>query len=589
MRSIMLGNEAVARGAYEAGVRVVSSYPGTPSTEITESTARYSGIHTEWAPNEKVALEVAIGASVAGGRSMSAMKHVGLNVAADPLFTLAYTGVGAGLVVVVADDPGMHSSQNEQDSRRYAVAARVPMLEPADSAECRSFVLRAFELSERFDTPVLVRLTTRVAHSRTAVETGERLEAPLRAFVHDPAKYVMMPSNAKARRVVLESRIAELARYCEDEAESAGLHRWIRKGTRLGVVTSGIGFSYAEEALPDASILKLGMVWPVPVGLVRRFAATVDRLVVVEELDPVLETELRAAGIELEGKGLLPRIGEYSAATLRRALGDDDRKPAAFAPGSLPEAPVRPPVLCAGCPHKGVFLALARVKAVVCGDIGCYTLGALPPMKAMDTCVCMGASIGMAHGMDMAAGREFAARTIAVIGDSTFLHSGMTGLLNTVYNGGASTVLILDNSITGMTGHQQNPSTGKDIHGNAAPAVDLEALCRALGVRRVRVVDPNDTFATERALREEMAVPEPSVLIARSPCALLPDACRDDVLYRVEPSACTKCRACLKAICPAMSGGYDGPVVIDPEMCNGCGLCARFCKFDAIRKEDATS
>ena len=587
MRSIMLGNEAIARGAYEAGTRVVSSYPGTPSTEITENTARFVEIHSEWAPNEKVALEVAIGASFAGGRAMSAMKHVGLNVAADPLFTVSYTGVNAGLVVVVADDPGMHSSQNEQDSRRYAVASKVPMLEPSDSGECLDFVKRAYEISERFDTPVLLRLTTRVAHSRSTVETGERVDAPLRDFVRNPGKYVMMPSNARPRRVVVEERTRHLEEFSSNEAEKLGIHRWVRKGTALGVLTSGITFPFVLDALPDASVLKLGMVWPFPLDLIRRFAASVDRLVVVEELDPVLEEAVRAAGIPVEGKGHFSPIGEYSTGMIRRALGSGPEPSPAFHAEDLPAAPVRPPVLCAGCPHKGLFMALARLKVVVSGDIGCYTLGALPPTKAMDTCVCMGASIGMAHGMEMAAGRPFASRTVAVIGDSTFLHSGMTGLLNTVYNHGTTTTVILDNSITGMTGHQQNPSTGRDLLGNPSPSVDFEALCRALGVKRIRVVDPNDTFETEKVLKEELAAEEPSVVITRRPCVLLPGV-RGKGRYRVDPSVCTRCRACLKAMCPAMSGGTDAPVSIDPDACTGCDLCARLCKFGAIVKEEAT-
>ena len=560
MEQILLGNEAVARGASAAGVKVVSSYPGTPSTEITEAIAQETRIYSEWAPNEKVGLEVAVGASIAGARAMSCMKHVGLNVAADPLFTAAYTGVNGGLVVVVADDPGMHSSQNEQDSRHYARAAKVPMFEPADSQECQDFVQAAFALSENYDTPVMVRLTTRVAHSRAPVLLAEPGEQVLRAYQKDLNKYVMMPAMAIARHRLVEDRQSRLAA----DSAAIGRHQVMRRSADLGVVTSGIASQYVREALPDASVFKLGLVWPLPVEAIRSFAGTVKRLVVVEELDPIIETELRAAGIACDGKNLFTLQGEYSAAMLRRALTDEPDPEPALRKADLPAAPGRPPVMCAGCPHKGLFMALNRLKLIVNGDIGCYTLGALNPTNAMDTCVCMGASIGMTHGMDKATDAAFSRRTVAVIGDSTFLHSGITSLLNCVYNQSDSTVIILDNSITGMTGHQQNPSTGRDIRLQTAPAVDLAALCRALGVASVREVDPADTWQSQAAVQEETARPGVSVIIARRPCALIPAGRANPAgAARVDLARCKRCKACIRVMCPALTIGPDGYPVID--------------------------
>lgn len=577
-----MGNEAVARGAYEAGVKVVSSYPGTPSTEITEAMTRFDRVHSEWAPNEKVGLEVAIGASLAGARAMSCMKHVGLNVAADPLFTVSYTGVSGGLVIVAADDPGMHSSQNEQDSRHYARAAKVPMLEPADSQDCLDFTRRAFELSEKYDTPVMVRLTTRVAHSRSQTTLGEPLWAENKPYEKNMQKYVMMPAMAVGRHKVVEQRQQLLA-----EAVSAdpaiGCHRIESRSAALGIITSGVAYQYVRETLPDASVLKLGLVWPLPLDLIRRFAASVIRLVVVEELDPILETELRAVGIACDGKSLFSLLGEYSPAMIRAALSDQPQPVPAYQANKLTQAPGRPPVMCAGCPHKGLFLALNRLKAVVAGDIGCYTLGALNPTQAMDSCVCMGASIGMAHGMDKATGGSMSRQAVAVLGDSTFLHSGMTGLLNCVYNQSSTTIIILDNSITGMTGHQQNPATGLDLHLRPAPMVDLEALCRSLGVQSIRVVDPADMEACRRQIGQAMQEEQVSVVIARRPCALIPTGRGlPGQAVRLDQALCTRCRSCIRLMCPALTAGPDGYPQIDAATCNGCGLCVRTCRFGAL-------
>jgi indolepyruvate ferredoxin oxidoreductase alpha subunit len=581
LKEILLGNEAVAAGAYAAGVKVISSYPGTPSTEITEAAARYERIWCEWAPNEKVALEVAIGASLAGARAMTCMKHVGLNVAADPLFTSSYTGVNGGLVIIVADDPGMHSSQNEQDSRHYARAAKLPLFEPADSQECQDMVLAAFALSERFDTPVLVRLTTRVSHTRAPVALAEIQEQAVKPYQKDVRKHVMMPAMAIARHAAVEQRLVQLGL----DSASGGLHEIDLRSGKLGIVTSGIASQYVREALPDASVFKLGLVWPLPVDALRDFAARVDRLVVVEELDPVIETEMKAAGIACEGKALLTPLGEYSASLLRRDLSGQPDPESALPREQLEAAPARPPVMCAGCPHKGLFMALSRLKLIVTGDIGCYTLGAINPTNAMDTCVCMGASVGMAHGMDKATDGEFSRRTVAVIGDSTFLHSGMTGLLNSVYNRSDSTILILDNSITGMTGHQQNPATGRDIRLHEAPAVDLEALCRVLGAASVRVVDPADTWQVEQVVSEEVARSGVSVIIARRPCALIPTGKgRPENAVRLDRDRCRRCKACIRIMCPALTAGPDGYPVIDPNSCNGCGLCVRVCRFDALKR-----
>ncbi len=573
-KTLLLGNAAVARGLYEAGCRFVSSYPGTPSTEITEEAALYDEIYAEWAPNEKVALEAAFGASLSGVRSFAGMKHVGLNVAADPLFTMAYTGVNGGLVAVVADDMGMHSSQNEQDSRHYAAAAKVPMLEPSDSAECLAFAKAAYEISEQFDTPVLLRLSTRVAHSRSLVALGERAEPPRRAYEKNPQKYVMMPANARGRHVFVEKRTAALAEF----AETTPLNQVIRGSEKLGIIASGIAFCYAREAFgDDASYLKLGMIHPLPEKLIRDFAASVDRLVVIEELDDVFETQIKKLGIACEGKALFSPIGEYSAEAIRKVLLGEETE------GYQLSAPVpgRPPVLCPGCPHRGVFYVLSKMKVFVSGDIGCYTLGALPPLGALDTTLCMGASVSGLHGYVKASGGEAAKNSVAVIGDSTFIHSGITGLINIVYNQSNSTVMILDNSITGMTGHQQNPCTGLTLKNTPAYAVDLEALCRSVGVRRVTVVDPFDIDGIEAAVRAELAAEEPSVIIVRRPCALLKSVKHAPPL-KIDAEKCRRCKACMKIGCPAISFDAETGAKIDFSLCTGCGLCEKLCKFDAI-------
>ncbi len=573
-KTLLLGNAAVARGLYEAGCRFVSSYPGTPSTEITEEAALYDEIYAEWAPNEKVALEAAFGASLSGVRSFAGMKHVGLNVAADPLFTMAYTGVNGGLVAVVADDMGMHSSQNEQDSRHYAAAAKVPMLEPSDSAECLAFAKAAYEISEQFDTPVLLRLSTRVAHSRSLVALGERAEPPRRAYEKNPQKYVMMPANARGRHVFVEKRTAALAEF----AETTPLNQVIRGSEKLGIIASGIAFCYAREAFgDDASYLKLGMIHPLPEKLIRDFAASVDRLVVIEELDDVFETQIKKLGIACEGKALFSPIGEYSAEAIRKVLLGEETE------GYQLSAPVpgRPPVLCPGCPHRGVFYVLSKMKVFVSGDIGCYTLGALPPLGALDTTLCMGASVSGLHGYVKASGGEAAQNSVAVIGDSTFIHSGITGLINIVYNQSNSTVMILDNSITGMTGHQQNPCTGLTLKNTPAYAVDLEALCRSVGVRRVTVVDPFDIDGIEAAVRAELAAEEPSVIIVRRPCALLKSVKHAPPL-KIDAEKCRRCKACMKIGCPAISFDAETGAKIDFSLCTGCGLCEKLCKFDAI-------
>lgn len=583
MKQIMLGNEAVARGAYEAGVKLVSSYPGTPSTEITEVIADYKEVSCEWAPNEKVGAEVAIGASIRGARAMTCMKHVGLNVSADPLFTVAYTGVNGGLVFCVADDPGMHSSQNEQDTRNHARSAKVPVFEPSDSQECKDFAKYAFDFSEKYDTPVILRLHTRVSHSRSIVELADPNPIVVKDYVKDPAKYVMMPANAIKRHVVVEERTKKIAADSNDV--TIGLHKVEMRDTKLGIITAGASYQYVRDGVPDASVLKLGLVWPLPMDLIRDFASKVDRLVVVEELDPFIENEIKAAGIKCEGKELFTMLGEYTATMVRKALSDLPLPEAGIKTESLPTPPGRPPVLCAGCPHKGLFLALSRLKVQVMGDIGCYTLGALPPMQAVDAVICMGASVGMIHGFDKATDGADSRKTVGVIGDSTFLHSGITNLLNAVYNQSSGTLIILDNSITGMTGHQQNPSTGKNIRLEDAPAVDLEGLCKSLGVASVRVVDPVDTFGAEKVIKEELEKDVVSVIIARRPCALIPTGrAQKGIEVSVDYDKCRACGACGRVMCPALIMGDDKKPVIDPESCNNCGLCVNVCKFDALSK-----
>ena len=569
----MLGNEAVARGLYEAGCSVVSSYPGTPSTEITEYASEYGEIYSEWAPNEKVAMEVAFGAAFGGKRSFCGMKHVGLNVAADPLFTISYTGINAGMVIAVADDPGMHSSQNEQDSRHYARAAKLPMLEPSDSSECLEFTKRAFELSERFDTPVIIRTCTRVAHSQSIVETGARELPPAVPYEKKPAKYIMMPGNAKRRHPIVEERMRALAEL----SETTPMNRVEMGGTELGIITSGTCYQYAREVFGDtASILKLGLVWPLPTKLILDFASKVKKLVVIEELDGFIEDHCRKLCLEVSGKDVFPLEDEFSQNLVREKLGQSVAKIKA-----LDDAiPARPPVMCAGCPHRGIFYSLAKTKTHVIGDIGCYTLGAMAPLNAMDSTICMGASVSGLHGFNKALGEEGEKHTVGVIGDSTFMHSGITGLVDIAYNGGSSTVVILDNSITGMTGHQQNPTTGYNIKGDPAGRIDLEALCKAVGIRRVRVVDPYDIKACDEALKEELKAPEPSVIISRRPCALLKTVKAKPPLV-VNNDKCRGCRSCMKIGCPALSM-KDGRAKVDQTLCVGCAVCTQLCNFDAF-------
>lgn len=574
MKELMLGNEAVARGAYEAGVRVAVAYPGTPSTEITENMAKYSKdeVYCEWAPNEKVALEVAIGASMGGARAICCMKHVGVNVAADPLFTAAYTGVRGGLVLVAADDPGMHSSQNEQDSRFYARSAHVPMLEPADSAECREYVMRAFEISEKYDTPVMLRLVTRIAHARSLVEEGVRQEIPLKDYEKDIKKYVMMPGNAKGRHVVVEAREKKL----EEEIDALGFNRVEMADTKVGVVCSGSAYQYVKEALPNASVLKLGMVYPLPEKLIRDFASKVDQLLVVEELEPFFEDTIKAMGIPCSGKDKTGLQGELFVRKVGRLFGGE----ADCGPAETQGVPMRPPVLCPGCPHRAVFYVLKKLGLTVAADIGCYTLGAMPPLAAVDSVVCMGASIGMALGLEKARGRDFAKKTVAVIGDSTFVHSGITGLVDMVYNQGHSTVIIVDNSTTGMTGHQPNPTTGFNVRGEIAPQLDVVKLCEAIGVPSVRVVDPFNMKKLEQTIMEESEKDVPSVIIARRPCALLVK--KKTAPCAINTDKCRKCGMCMKIGCPAILKAENGQVSIDASLCNGCGLCKEMCHFGAI-------
>lgn len=571
-RVLLSGNEAVAQGAWEAGAAVGVGYPGTPSTETLERFAQLEGVYAEWAPNEKVALEVAAGASLTGKRVLVTMKHVGLNVAADPLFTIAYTGVRGGMVILVADDPGMHSSQNEQDSHNYAAFARVPMLDPSDSAEALSFTREAFELSERFDTPVLVRSTVRLSHAKTPVEPGSRIEQePASRYVADPAKWVMMPAMARQRRLVVDDRIEAVSRFAED----SDLNRAEYRQLSVGIVCSGVTYQHVREALPDASILKLGISYPLPAGLLQQFANKVDRLVVIEEADPYLFNSLSALGLK-PSQIDVPRAGELSPGAIRKAF-DLPEPELRDADTGLPP---RPPLLCPGCPHRPVFYALKKLSAVVTGDIGCYTLGALRPLAAMDTCVCMGASVGMAHGVEIAGGLD-GRPIVGVIGDSTFAHSGITGLINTVYNGGAGTIAILDNRITAMTGHQGNPINGITIQERPSHEVDLVALCEAIGVTRVRVVDPHDLDATRTALEEETAAPELSVIVFRAPCALLLKDKGDP--YAVDEDACTKCAVCVKLGCPAIGRDeHTRYAYIDTSVCTGCGQCVQVCRYDAI-------
>lgn len=589
----MSGNEAIALGAYEAGVKVASGYPGTPSTEIMENLSGYQGVYSEWAPNEKVGLEVAIGASFAGVRALATMKHVGVNVAADPLFTAAYTGVCGGLVLVSADDPEMHSSQNEQDNRNYAFAAKVPMLEPSDPSEAKDMVKLAFALSEDLDTPVMLRITTRVSHVKGVVQKGEMTASKALCGINkNPAKMVMLPTMARQRRVVIEERMTR----CREIAETADFNRIEPGDRKRGFITSGVSYLYVKEAFPEAAVLKLGMCWPLPEKKIRQFAAMVDELVIVEELDPFLETHIKSMGIACRGKDCIPNQGELNTAIVRQAI-DPDSKPELFAPVEMPN---RPPNMCAGCPHRGIFYNLARMKVFVSGDIGCYTLGFLPPLSAMDACVCMGASVSMAHGMAKALGEDGYNKVVSVIGDSTFIHSGITGLINTVYNNSASTLIILDNRITAMTGQQHNPASGYSIKGEAASSLDLEALCRAVGVKHVYKVNPHDVVETRRILKEAVELREASVVLSEAPCVLLPEMkARKPVSYFTNQENCVGCMSCIRLGCPAISWttfaegeaeqrGYrasqKGISKIDEIVCNDCGQCASLCKFNAITR-----
>jgi indolepyruvate ferredoxin oxidoreductase alpha subunit len=582
MKEILSGNEAIARGAFEAGCLVACAYPGTPSTEILENTLSYKEINSSWAPNEKVALEVAIGASFGGGRALCTMKHVGVNVAADPLFTLAYTGVRGGLVLVVADDPEMHSSQNEQDSRNYAKFAKVPMLEPSDSQECKEFTKLAFQLSEQYDTPVMLRSCTRISHGKSIVELGERVTGlPAPMLEKNPAKLVMLPGNARVRHPLVEKSLVDLS----EAGSSMPINRLELRDTSIGIITSGVCYQYVREVMPNASTLKLGLVHPLPQSMIRDFAARVDKVYVVEELDPFIELQVKAMGIEVVGKEIISLCGELTPGRVRSSFGlpQPSTTPAEKLPG-------RPPNMCPGCPHRGVFFALNQLKAYVTGDIGCYTLGFMPPLSAMDTCVCMGASIGMATGVTKVVSDEEKKKVVAVIGDSTFLHTGINGLMDMVYNNSPATVVILDNSITAMTGRQDNPASGFTLMDDPSHAINIPLLCKALGVKNIRIVNPLDLEETRRVIAEEMERPETSVVITNKPCVLIK---RDDVfqkgpVYAVNDDSCTGCRACLKIGCPAIEwrpagdGSKKGKAWIDPLLCTGCDVCRQLCKFDAI-------
>ncbi len=574
MKKLLLGNEAIARGAYEAGIKVSSAYPGTPSTEINENVATYPEIYSEWAPNEKVAVEVALGAAVSGARSMACMKHVGLNVAADPFFTATYTGINAGMVVIVADDPGMHSSQNEQDTRLLARASHAPCLDPSNSQECKDFMGIALDLSEEYDTPVLLRLTTRIAHARTLVEIGERNELPLREYVKNPKKYVSMPANMIARHLYVEERERRLA----EAASSLAINRIEWSDRSVGVITSGAAYNYVKEAMPNASVLKLGLVYPLPRKLIEEFAAGVETLYVIEDMEPFFEEIIKSWGIDCSGKDRTGVQGELFA----RKIASKFMGAPEAGPMNTPEIPLRPPVLCPGCPHRGLYYVLGKLKLTVCSDIGCYTLGALPPLNSVDTCVCMGASIGMAHGMEKARGHEQAKKTVAVLGDSTFCHSGLTGLLNMAYNRAVGTVIIADNSITGMTGHQNNPANGLDIHGEPTTQLDIVKLCESMGVASVRIVDPFNISELERVIKEETAREALSVIISRRPCALIVK--QSNVPYACDTSKCKNCGMCMRIGCPAIQK-TDCGVAIDPTQCVGCGLCEQLCRFGALHSE----
>lgn len=572
MKTLMTGNEAIARGVYEYGVSVAAAYPGTPSTEILENIAKYPEVYCQWSPNEKVAMEVGVGAAIAGARTIVTMKMVGVNVAADPLFTVSYTGTNGGLVLVSADDPGMHSSQNEQDNRLYAAFAKIPLLEPSNSQEAKDMVGLALEISETFDTPVMLRITTRIAHSISLVEQKEPMERLVKPYEKNPRKYVMLPAFGRARRLIVEERMQQLAEF----SETVAVNYIEMNDPTIGIITSGISYQYVKEALPQASILKLGMTNPMPSGLIKEFAAKVSKLYVIEELEPYMEKEIRLLGIDVIGKELFPPYGELSVRMISEKITGQEGIPLA----KPFDAPFRPPVMCPGCPHRGVFYTLKQLKLVVSGDIGCYTLGTMAPLEAMDTCICMGASIPVALGMEKAH-PEMAEKMVAVIGDSTFLHSGVTGLMDVVYNGGHTTTMILDNSTTAMTGHQENPSTGKTLMGQPAPQVDFVALCKALGVKRVTEVDPFDLKMLKEVIKTEIAAPEPSVIITKRPCALIIKTTEKPL----QVQDCKACKMCLKLGCSALSfDEVNKTTKVDQALCTACGLCLNVCKFNALRR-----
>lgn len=580
MKKILIGNAAIARGAYENGVTVATAYPGTPSTEITEEIAKFDNIDAQWSTNEKVALEIGIGASIAGARTLVSMKHVGLNVAADPFMSVSYPGVNAGLVIAVADDPGQHSSQNEQDTRYFGMAAKVPIVEPSDSQECKDFVGAALEISEEFDTPVIIRLTTRVSHSQSFVEIEDRKDIPLKDYDQNPNKYIVAPAVAKKRRVLVEDRLRKL----EEFAETTKLNTVEYKDLKIGVITSGIAYQYSKEVMPEASFLKLGLSYPLPKKKITEFINKCDKVYVIEELEPIFEEKIKSWGLDVIGKEVLPTIGELSPSIIRKAIFD--RSIEGVKANFSEEIPNRPPTLCPGCHHRGVFYILKKLKLHVSGDIGCYTLAAFDPLSAMDTSICMGASIGMALGFEKARGKDFAKKSLAVIGDSTFLHSGITGLIDVVYNQANTTTIILDNSITGMTGHQDNPSTGFDLQGQAAPKVDFEAIGRAIGVKRVKVVDAYDLDKLEEIIKEELNAEEPSLIITKRPCILVKRYDLVEEAFKINLDKCTNCKICLRIGCPAISF-KNNRMEINQLLCVGCGLCAKVCSFDAISGGEA--
>lgn len=575
-KKIMLGNEAIARGAYEAGVKVSSAYPGTPSTEISENIVKYDEIYAEWAPNEKVAMEVAIGASISGVRAMASMKMVGVNVASDPLYTVSYIGVNGGLVVVAADDPGLYSSQNEQDSRCVARVAQIPVIEPSDSGEAKEFTKLAFDLSEKYDCPIMIRTTTRLAHSQGVVELGDRVEVADKPYERSVPKNVMMPAMAKGRHVFVEKRLKDMA----EDACTLSINKVEYNDKKIGIITSGIPYQYVKEAIPNASVLKLGLVHPLPKKLIEEFAANVETLYIVEELEPLIEEQVKSWGIACHGKDILTVQGEYSANMLKKAILGEEIK--TEEPATVP---ARPPILCPGCPHRSTFTVLNELKIHAAGDIGCYTLGAVAPLNVIDTTVCMGSSISTLHGMEKAKGKEYIKNWVAVIGDSTFLHTGINSLMNMVYNKATGTVIIVDNSTTGMTGHQDHAATGKTLKGDATYAVDLVELCKAVGVKSINVVNAFDTEKLKAVIKEEVAKDEVSVIISQAPCALLKSNVSHKKCVAV-PEKCKKCGMCLKPGCPAITKNADGTISIDDTMCNGCGLCKGRCKFDAIVEKE---